>query len=361
MNSIFAFVVSLGVLVFFHELGHFLVARLFGVGVEKFSLGFGPRVAGFVRGETEYRLSAIPLGGYVKMVGEAPGEEISEEDRPLSFTHKPVWQRMLIVAAGPFFNLLLAVLLFWGLFWSIGEFILDPVVGKVSPDAPAAVAGILPNDKVTAINHEPVESWTDMAHKIAQSGGQPVDVSVDRAGERLTFSITPKTMQDKNIFGEEVERYIIGVTSSGDTQNRQLGPIKALSYGIFQTGRIIQLTALSVVKMIQGTVSKDNIGGPIKITQMAGEQAKAGAAALINFIAFLSINLAILNILPIPVLDGGHLLFFTIEAIMGKPVNRRFREMMQQAGVLVLTMLMIWVFYNDIANLDFVKKMIGAG
>lgn len=351
MNSIFAFVVSLGLLIFFHELGHFLFARLFGVGVEKFSLGFGPRIAGFVRGETDYRLSAIPLGGYVKMVGEAPGEKISEEERPHSFTHKPVWQRMLIVAAGPFFNLLLAVLLFWGLFWSIGEFILDPVVGKVSSDSPAAVAGILPDDRVTAVNRQPVESWTDMARKIAQGNGKPIEVSVDRAGEQLTFSITPKKMQSTNIFGEEVERFIIGVTSRGDTENRRLGPIKSLYYGVSQTGRIIQLTVLSVVKMVQGTVSKDNIGGPIKITQMAGEQAKAGAAALINFIAFLSINLAILNILPIPVLDGGHLLFFTIEAIMGKPVNRRFREMMQQAGVLVLTLLMIWVFYNDIANL----------
>ena len=351
MNSIFAFVVSLGLLIFFHELGHFLLARLFGVGVEKFSLGFGPRIAGFERGGTDYRLSAIPLGGYVKMVGEAPGEEISQEKRPYSFTHKPVWQRMLIVAAGPFFNLLLAVLLFWGLFWSIGEFILDPVVGEVSTDAPAAVAGVLPDDKVTAVNGEAVDSWSQMARLISESGGQPINVTIDRSGEELTFSITPKTMQDKNIFGEPIERYVIGVTSRGDTQNRPVGPVKAFFYGISQTGRIIQLTALSVVKMIQGTVSKDNIGGPIRITQMAGEQAKAGIASLINFIAFLSINLAILNILPIPVLDGGHLLFFTIEAIMGRPVNRRFREMMQQAGVLLLTMLMIWVFYNDIANL----------
>jgi len=351
MNSIFAFVVSLGLLIFFHELGHFLLARLFGVGVEKFSLGFGPRVAGFERGGTDYRLSAIPLGGYVKMVGEIPGGELSEKERPYSFTHKPVWQRMLIVAAGPFFNLLLAVLLFWGLFWSMGEFILEPVVGAVSTDAPAAAAGVMPNDRITAVNGKPVESWSQMARLIAQSGGRPIDVTVDRSGEQLAFGITPKTMQDQNIFGEPVERYIIGVTSRGDTQNRPVGPVKAFLYGISQTGRIIQLTALSVVKMIQGTVSKDNIGGPIRITQMAGEQARAGMASLINFIAFLSINLAILNILPIPVLDGGHLLFFTIEAIMGRPVNRRFREMMQQAGVLLLTMLMIWVFYNDIANL----------
>jgi len=351
MNSIFAFVVSLGLLIFFHELGHFLLARLFGVGVEKFSLGFGPRVAGFERGGTDYRLSAIPLGGYVKMVGEIPGEELSEKERPCSFTHKPVWQRMLIVAAGPFFNLLLAVLLFWGLFWSMGEFILEPVVGEVSTDAPAAAAGVMPNDRITAVNGEPVESWSQMARLIAQSGGRPIDVTLDRSGEQLVFGVTPKTMQDQNIFGEPVERYIIGVTSRGDTRNRPVGPVKAFLYGISQTGRIIQLTALSVVKMIQGTVSKDNIGGPIRITQMAGEQARAGMASLINFIAFLSINLAILNILPIPVLDGGHLLFFTIEAIMGRPVNRRFREMMQQAGVLLLTMLMIWVFYNDIANL----------
>lgn len=351
MNSITAFVVVLGVLVFFHELGHFLVARLCGVGVEIFSLGFGPRVFGKTVGRTDYRVSAIPLGGFVKMVGEEPEAEIDPVDLPVSFTHKPVFKRILIVAAGPLFNLLLAVIIFFGIFLVSGTYILKPVVGAVKEGAPAFDAGLQKGDRIAAINGVEIESWEEMSAFISDSEGRPMDFTVVRNDARTSVTITPQMTTTKNLFGEDARRFVIGITAAGELFSRSLNPIQAFAESISQTYKITELTVLSIVKLIQGSVSTDTLGGPIMIAQMAGEQAKEGAANLVFFIALLSINLAILNILPIPVLDGGHLLFFFIEAIRGKPVNTRIREIAQQAGIFVLLLLMVFVFYNDITRL----------
>jgi len=362
MTSIVALIIVLGVLIFFHEFGHFLLARLCGVGVERFSLGFGPRLFGFTAGRTDYRVSAIPLGGYVKMVGEDPEEEVDAADAAVSFTHKPVWQRILIVAAGPVFNFLLAVLIFFGLFWAHGQTHLKPVIGEISPDMPAATAGLQVGDQIKAINGTPLQTWSQMARMIENCDGRPLAVAIQRRDQLVTFTIEPRLVDSRTIFNEPTQRYMLGISPAGallrdpvlglvsldETIHQPLGLVSALNASIGQTAEIIRLTGVGVAKIIAGSVSTKEIGGPILIAQMAGQQAAHGASSLLAFIAFISINLAILNLLPIPVLDGGHLMFFFIEAVRRQPVTLKTRETAQQIGLFVLIFLMILAFYNDI-------------
>ena len=353
MGNVLAFAVVLGVLIFFHELGHFLVARLFGVGVEKFSLGFGPKLLGKTVGITEYRISAVPLGGYVKMVGEEPDAEIDPADIPISFTHKHVFKRILIVAAGPVFNLFLAVIIFFAIFQISGRYVLKPTVGKVAPGSPAARAGFLPGDRVVAIDGQAVTTWEAMAKKISGSHGRTLHITVDRKGTRVALTVTPRLTPSRTLFGEDIKRYTIGIIAAGETEMVPLTFFESAAESLVQTYAVAKLTVVSIVKLIQGTLSVKTLGGPIMIAQMAGEQAKAGAGALIFFIALVSVNLAVINFLPIPVLDGGHLMFFIIEAVIKRPVSMRMREMAQRVGIFVLILLMIFVFYNDIARLLF--------
>lgn len=352
-TNVIAFIVVLGVLIFFHELGHFLVARLFGVGVEKFSLGFGPRLFGKKIGITDYRISAIPLGGYVKMVGDEPDADIEPDLLPLSFTHKQVYKKILIVAAGPFFNLLLALLIFFAIFIISGTYILKPSIGSVKENSPAFTAGLKTGDTILQINRDPVSSWDEMAKVITESKGESLDILVEREGETIDTIVTPGLTTAKNLFGEDVERYVIGISAAGDVYSKELNFFQAVTESVIQTVSITKLTVLSIVKLIQGTVSAKTLGGPIMIAEMAGNQAKEGATNLVFFIALLSINLAVLNFLPIPVLDGGHLFFFFIEVITRKPVNTKVREIAQQAGIFILILLMIYVFYNDITRIFF--------
>ena len=353
MSYFLSFIIVLGVLIFFHELGHFLVARLCGVGVEKFSLGFGPRIFGKKIGITDYRISAIPLGGYVKMIGEEPDAEIDTKDIPLSFTHKPVWKRFLIVAAGPMFNILLAVTIYFCFFQIYGTMKVEPVIGAVVEKSPAEAAGLQKGDRVLSVNGKSIRTFDDMAILITQSKGLPVDFKIQRGNSEFNLDITPAKNQ-REIFGESVETFIIGVSNSPDhVQFIRLNPIEAFTHSISQTWQISRMMAIGIAQMIQGDVSLKSLGGPIMIAQMAGDQAKQGALNLIYFIAFISINLAIVNFLPIPVLDGGHLLFFVIEGISGKPVSIRVREVAQQVGILLLFTLVIIVFYNDIVRLIF--------
>jgi regulator of sigma E protease len=352
-TNILSFIIVLGVLIFFHEFGHFLVARFFGVGVEKFSLGFGPRLIGKKVGITDYRISAIPLGGYVKMVGEEPDAEIDPEEIPLSFTHKHVAKRMLIVAAGPVFNILLAVIIFFGIFLSSGTFVLKPSVGSVKQGAPAFSAGLEKGDLITAINESAINSWDEMAEIINGSKGKTIRLAVRRGDSTRNFTIAPEQVTTKNIFGEDIQRYIIGITASGESYSKDLNLFQAFSESLLQTYRVTELMVVIIAKLITGDISTDTLGGPIMIAQMAGDSAKAGIGSLISFIALISINLAIINLLPIPVLDGGHLLFFSIEAIKGSPVSIKVREIAQQIGLFLLILLMILVFYNDISRIFF--------
>jgi regulator of sigma E protease len=352
-HSLFAFLVVLGILIFFHEFGHFLIARLFGVGVEKFSLGFGPRLIGKKIGLTDYRLSLVPLGGYVKMVGEEPDEELDPNLVPISFTHKSVLKRFLIVFAGPFFNVLLAVLIFFVISWTTGILILKPAVGSVKEGSPAFAAGFKKGDLITAINAEPVETWEEMAERIGRSKGQTLEISVRRPEEAVVLTVTPEMISSKNLLGENIQRYVIGIGTAGETDSKELTLFEAVTESFRQTYAIVELMIVIVAKLLTGGISMDTVGGPIMIAQMAGDQAKAGISSLFQFIAVISVNLAVINLLPIPVLDGGHLLFFLIEAVMGRPVNLKVREIAQQVGMVILIMLMILVFYNDIVRLFF--------
>ena len=352
-TSVFAFLIVLGILIFFHEFGHFVIARLFRVGVEKFSLGFGPRLIGKTIGITDYRLSLVPLGGYVKMVGEEPDEDLDPQQIPISFTHKHVLKRILIVFAGPFFNILLAVLIFWVIAFSSGIMILKPSIGSIKDGSPAFLAGFKPGDLVTAIDGVPVETWEAMADRITRSNGKPLDITVERSEGPVVLRAIPESSKSKNIMGEDIKRYVIGIGTAGETLSKKLTFFQAAGESLRQTYGIVQLMVMIVAKLITGDISMDTVGGPIMIAQMAGDQAKAGISSLFQFIAVISVNLAIINLLPIPVLDGGHLLFFAIEALKGRPVNLKVREIAQQVGMVILIMLMILVFYNDITRLFF--------
>jgi len=302
-------------------------------------------------GRTDYRISAIPLGGYVKMVGEEPGEEVAAADIPVSFTHKHVLQRMCIVAAGPFFNILLTLIIFFCIFLISGLFILKASVGEVREGSPAFKAGLKPQDVITAINGMPVSNWKEMTESIGASNGKTLTIDVKRSGTGLIFQVTPELIPAKNVFGEDIKRYIIGISSSGEFYTRKLNPFQAMVESFRQTYNIIELMVVSIGKMVTGGISTDTIGGPIMIAKMAGEQAREGMGQLIFYIALISVNLAIINLLPIPVLDGGHLLFFFIEAIQRRPVNLRVREIAQQVGLFIIILLVILVFYNDISKI----------
>lgn len=360
MLSILSAIVVLGILIFVHELGHFIFAKLFGVGVEKFSLGFGPKVIGRKIGETEYLLSAFPLGGYVKMVGE--GEELADDavEDPRSFAAKPPSQRIAIVLAGPLFNLLFAAVVFIAVYM-IGVPVPTAKIGEVMKDKPAARAGLKANDVISSVNGKSVGKWDDFAEVVAGSKGQPVDIVVRRGGESLSFRIIPETNTVKNLFGESVSTPLIGVKSSDETFVERSGPIDAVIKGVSQTWFYMRLTLLSLVKIIERVVSFDTIGGPIMIAVMSGQQASAGAVSFFAFMALLSINLGVLNLLPIPILDGGHLFFYTFEMIFRKPVKIKTREVAQQIGLVLLVTLMFFATYNDINRYwkDIVKFLSG--
>ena len=349
MLSIVSAVVVLGILIFVHELGHFIFAKLFKVGVEKFSLGFGPKLLGKKIGETEYLISAFPLGGYVKMVGEGTDGELSEEDKGRSFAEKTPLQRIAIVAAGPTFNLLFAWFVFILLFM-LGVPAATTKIGEVVKEKPAARAGVVAGDVVTSVNGKSVARWEEMAAEIAAGKGASLIIEVKRGDQVKTFKIIPETRTGKNLLGETVTSPVIGVVASGDTVIDRFGPGEALVKGSLQAWNVTKLTILSLVKIVERAVPLDTIGGPIMIAKMAGQQAEAGGVSFLAFMALLSVNLGVLNLLPIPILDGGHLVFYLWELVFRRPVSQRAREIAQQVGLALLIGLMVLAFYNDIAR-----------
>lgn len=350
-TTIIATVVVLGVLIFVHELGHFLVAKWAGVKVLRFSLGFGPRVASISRGETEYCISAIPLGGYVKMLGEDSEEEIPEEDAHRSFPAQSVWKRIGIVLAGPGSNLAFAIIIFALIYVFAGIPQLTTEIGTVNPGSPAAHAGLQAGDKVLSINNEPVADWDQLSNMIQERGERPLVLEIKRGEETKTIHVTPEVQEIKDIFGQPVKRPVIGVTASGKFNVKRVNPLMAGYYSLAQTWNLSKLFFLTVVKLIERVVPLKTLGGPLLIAQMTGQQAQEGFLNLIYFTALISINLGVLNLLPIPVLDGGHLFFFLIEALLGRPIGMKKIEMAQKVGMIFLIVLMIFVFYNDIMRL----------
>ncbi len=348
--SILSVIVLLGVLIFAHELGHFLAAKWAGVGVLKFSLGFGRKIYGRRIGETEYLVSLVPLGGYVKLLGESEAEILPEEERHRSFTNKSVWVRMGIVLAGPAFNFVLAVLIF-SVIYMLGVPTLTSTIGSIQEGSAAMEAGILPADTVTAIDGKKVSKWEHLAEMISGSGGKTLTITVERAGVRQDISITPRSTKGKNLFGEEVDTWKIGVSPDPKIVTERLNPVEAVWTSLKKTWYLSELTLVSIVKMIEGVISPKTLGGPIFIAQLAGAQVKEGLVPFFLLMALLSINLGVLNLLPIPVLDGGHLLFYFIEAVMRKPVSIKWREIAQQVGFAFLILLMLFVFWIDIERL----------
>ena len=358
MGSIVTAILVLSLLVLVHELGHFLAARRLGVGVLKFSIGFGPRVWGVTRGGTDYVISAFPLGGFVKMVGEHDEEPEPDEagqrptppDPELSFENKPVWARMIIVAAGPVANVAFALAVFWIVFMA-GVPTLLPVVGTVQPNFPAADAGLRPGDVVAAIDGKPVETWDDLTTVVHGSAGVERSFSITRGGETITVRITPRSSPSTTVFGESTTVGLVGITPAGEFTTQRYGPLEAAALSVRRSAEIVRLTLVGILKIFQRIVPADTIGGPIMIVQMAGKQAELGALNLVFFSAFLSISLGLFNLFPIPVLDGGQIWFLLVEAVRGRPMSRRAREITQQIGLALLLLLMVFAFYNDITRL----------
>lgn len=350
-TTIISTVVVLGVLIFIHEFGHFLVAKRSGVTVLRFSLGFGPKLFGITRGETEYRISLIPLGGYVKMLGEEPGEELSQEELSRSFSSQSVWKRIAIVFAGPLSNFLLAIVIFTFVYAFSGIPQLTTEIGAVNPGSPAEKAGLQAGDKVLSINGKPLSDWEELSKTIEDSEGKSISLQVQRGERTFSAEVAPQVNEIKNIFGEATTRPVIGVTASGKTTIKEVNPFLAGYYGVVQTFNLSKLFLITVVKLIERVIPLQTLGGPILIAQMAGQQASEGLISLIYFTALISVNLAVLNLLPIPILDGGHIMFYIFEAILGRPVGLKKIEFAQKVGMLVLLVLMIFVFYNDIMRL----------
>lgn len=341
-------VVVLGLLIIVHELGHFSVARMMGVGVEKFSIGFGKALWTKKIGETEYRLAWIPLGGYVKMVGDDEEEDESKANQENAFNVKPVWRRFLIVAAGPVANLIFAAVVF-AFVYMVGVNVPDTRIRRVLENSPAEKVGMSVGDRILEIDGTKIDGWGKLVELISDSPGKAITVSVEKEGGLIDeYVIVPESHEAKTIFGEDITVGRIGI--SPDEMFVRYNPFKAVYLGASKTVEVTYLIGLMIVKMVQGSVPAKEIGGPLMIFKVAGDQAQAGFIPLLMFIGVLSVNLGILNFLPIPILDGGHLAFFAVEAVIGKPVPAKGREIAQKVGMFLLVSLMAFAFYNDITR-----------
>jgi regulator of sigma E protease len=349
------FLFTLTVIVFFHELGHFLVARWCGIRVLVFSLGFGPEIAGFTdRLGTRWKISAIPLGGYVKFFGDeneasvpdpATLAAMSDEERKQSFFGQSVGRRAAVVVAGPLTNFILAIVLFAAVFMVVGKQIAVPRVAAVESGSPAAMAGFQPGDLVTAIDGRKIDNFVDMQRIVGFSGGHPLTIMVDRGGVPVTLTATPEMRNNRGI---------LGVTRSnqpGDVRIESVSPLDAVKLGVDKTWFIVDTTLTYIRDVFVGRQSADQIGGPIGIARISGQVAELGWGALIDFVAVISVSIGLLNLFPVPLLDGGHLLFYLIEAIRGRPLSERAQEVGFRIGLAIVVMLMIFATVNDILHL----------
>jgi regulator of sigma E protease len=357
--TIISVIILLGVLIFVHELGHFLMAKTMGVGIQKFSLGFGPKLIGKKIGETEYRLSLIPLGGYVKLLGESENETLSPEEEKRSFLKQPLYKKISIVASGPVFNFILAIFIFTVVYIA-GIPVWGTKIGGILAESPASLAGLQRGDVVKTIDQKNISRWEEISETVSKSHGKRLKISIERNRQLLDFAIIPRLTKVKNLFGESVEDYKLGISPAEKLIIVRLNPISALMASLQRTWFISKLTLISIVKIFEGVVSPKSLGGPILIAQIAGTQVKEGLIPFLLFMALLSINLGILNLLPIPVLDGGHLFFFFIEGIFRREISMKWKEMAQQIGFIILISLMIFVFMIDIdrLNIGFIKDFL---
>ena len=358
------FLFGLSVVVFFHELGHFLIARWCGVRVLTFSVGFGPELAGFNdRYGTRWKLSAIPLGGYVKFFGddnaasvpdEAAIENMSEADRRQSFFHQPVGRRAAIVAAGPIANFILAIVIFATVFAINGRQTTAARVDAVQPDSAAAAAGLKPGDIVLAIDGRKVESFSDMQRIVSANAGRTLSFEIDRGGTPLTLTATPALKQGKDGFGNNFCHAVLGVSRSmtpTDVKTETVGPVSAIWLGTKETWFIIDRTFGYIGGLFAGRECADQLGGPIRIAQISGQVATLGFMPVLHLAAMLSVSIGLLNLFPVPLLDGGHLLFYGIETVRGRPLSMQAQEIGFRIGFAIVVMLMIFTVFNDTIQL----------
>ncbi|MDR2825981.1 MAG: site-2 protease family protein [Deltaproteobacteria bacterium] len=365
MQGAIAILLVLGGLIFFHELGHFLAARSLGIGVKAFSIGFGPAIFSWKGKKTKYQISAVPLGGYVSMVGETDAADIPAPFTPEdSFANHKAWQRLIVVASGPIFNLILAWLLFIGLFW-LGNIFPLAEIDRVMPDSPAQRAGLAYGDIVKSINGEETPTWGKMYAAIqalsapktaaetddqkedeAKEPGQPLVLEVERGNRILTFTITPEHITDRLEDGTSFTNWRIGITPTGRTQNFTF--TQAIRRGLEETWRTTKLIGHFVGRLFRGEGSVKDIGGPVLVAQMVQQQANRGLSDVLFLTAFLSINLGLLNLMPIPALDGGHVLFCLLEVVFRRPVPQKIQTVCIYAGFGLLIILMVMATAFDI-------------
>lgn len=353
-------IILFGILIFIHELGHFLFAKFYGVKVLKFSLGFGPKIVAKTIGETEYRISMLPLGGYVKMIGEEPDEELSEEDKKRSLQNTPLLKRAMIVFAGPLFNILLTFVIFTFVL-GIGMSVpipnlanLMPIVDELETGQPAQLSGIQPGDKITSINKKEIATWIELVNIVGENPGKELEFTLLRAGQPVNITIIPALKEVEGPDGSTVKIGRIGIKKTGSgmfSQVKSSSILDAPVQGAIATWKMGFFIFDSIGMMISGEISAKNISGPVTIISESSKAASAGILPYLMFMALLSVNLGILNLLPIPVLDGGHLLFYAIEGITGKPVSEKAMAAAQKVGLALLLGLMVFALYNDIFRL----------
>ena len=358
------FLFVLTIVVFFHELGHFLVARRCGVKVLTFSIGFGPEILGFFdRFGTRWKISAVPLGGYVKFFGDenaasVPDQEtvaqMTEAEKAVSFVHQRVSPRAAVVAAGPIANFILAIAIFAGIFMLYGKQTTSARVDTVQTASAAEAAGFKPGDLVTAIDGEKIDSFSDMQRIVSISAGETLTIEVDRGGAHVVLKATPQLKELKDNFGNVHRLGVLGISRSmapGDIKTQKLSPPQALLAGVQETWFVVDRTLSYIGGVVVGREAADELGGPIRIAQVSGQVASAGFVALIHLTAVLSVSIGLLNLFPIPLLDGGHLLFYAIEAIRGRPLSERAQEVGFRIGLAIVVVLMIFATFNDILHL----------
>jgi regulator of sigma E protease len=366
------FLFVLTIVVFFHELGHFLVARWCGIRVEVFSIGFGRELLGFTdRRGTRWKISAIPLGGYVKFLGDENAasvpdrhavERLSESDRRDCFYFKPLWQRAAVVSAGPIANFLLAIVIFAGIAMWYGKQETAPRVDEVIPNSAAAAAGFQPGDLVVSIDGRPIEDFSEMQRVVATNPGRPLEFGVERAGKTISLKATPTPTDEKGAFGGERHIGVLGVKRSlaaGDIKVQKVGPLAAIELGANQSWNIVAGTFQYLFRLASGRESASQIGGPAGIWLMSSEAARLGFDVLMRWAAAISVSIGLLNLFPIPLLDGGHLLFYGLEAVRGRPLSDRAQELGFRIGFAIVLMLMVFATYNDVWRvIDLVHKLL---
>lgn len=351
-----AFIATLSVIILVHEWGHFVMARRIGVRVERFSFGFGPRLLRWRRGGTEYALSLLPFGGYVKLAGES-GEEPGPS-RPWEYRSRSVRERMAIVAAGPVINYALGFLLFFGVFL-VGATVFTTQVGRVQAGYPAAEAGLKELDRVLAVNGRPVEDWSDMTRAI-QAQTESVALTIEREGKRLERLLRPKVLERAGLFGARIRTGVIGISPSGETRVQRYPAPQALAKAGYQLWFLTAETVRSFWAIAVGARSiQESFAGPVRIFDITSAVAAQGVVSLLQWVALLSTCIGFFNLLPIPVLDGGHLAFLAVEWLRKQPVSGRIQERMTQVGLTLLVLLLAVVTYNDLVSMDLFGRLRG--